>query len=213
MRRTLVGIALALGSIAAIAGPPTIPTQNVNVVNTPLPVAVQNPTLAVVGVPDEPLKVEITRPTDPVTGNAGVTTTPFPFTPRSIQLACNMGIPTGGNNNPPCPVTFETWGHMNVYAVSLSVFMADTGAIYCRGQVDAYVPNRQRVVEAVVSQKIDVANVVVPFATPIMIPWGTNPEADFRLSGVYTPTGGEGQNCALRATLIVRDQGAPEPAP
>ena len=35
MRRTLVGIAIALGSIAAIAGPPTIPTQNVNVVNTP----------------------------------------------------------------------------------------------------------------------------------------------------------------------------------
>jgi hypothetical protein len=213
MRRMLFGITAALLSIAAYGAAPTTGGAPVTVQNVPLPVAVQNPTLAVVGVPDEPIKVEITNPTDPVTGNAAVTTTPYPFMPRSIQLNCNMGSPPVSNSNPPCPVTFETWGHMNVFAVTLSVFMADTGANYCRGQVDVAGPNWQRVVNAVVSQKIDVANVVVPFATPIMIPWGTSPVGDFRLSGVYTPTGGEDQHCALRATLIVRDQGGPEPPP
>jgi hypothetical protein len=39
------GLALALGSIAAIAGPPTPPTVSVEVVNTPLPVATPQATI------------------------------------------------------------------------------------------------------------------------------------------------------------------------
>jgi len=45
MRRILVGIAVALGSIAAIAGPPTPPTVAVQVTNTPLPVTTPQATI------------------------------------------------------------------------------------------------------------------------------------------------------------------------
>ena len=51
MRRMLVGIALAFGSIAAIAGPPTIPTQNVNVVNTPTVNVANSPAVSIANTP------------------------------------------------------------------------------------------------------------------------------------------------------------------
>lgn len=212
MRRMLFGIAIALGSIAAIAGPPTIPTQNVNVVNTPLPVAVQNPTLAVVGVPDEPLKVEITKPTDPVTGNAAVTTTPYPFMPQSITFACWIGQAPEGSGMPACPVTFETWGHLNIYAAILTVTMFDPGAQSCRGNVDVLGPGWQRILTATVTPQVDTANVTIPFTMPLAIPYDWN-TGDVRLNGYYVPSAGEGHSCVLRALVIVRNQGAPVPQP